>query len=136
MKKLLLLVLSLLPLPVMSQVWEEFYKFNVREGSSFYEFSRDIDLQSIIRRGDYHYVNIRYWSDYPGSRTTSSNQSIYTTRISCKEQTVQNVGHNRGGSKGILYTRFPNGEWKYKILDNWETTSTDHMDVLLKYICN
>ena len=135
MKYLLVLVSLLIPLPVRSQMWVEFYKEHIQGSNGWNEYSRDIDLQSIKKRGEYHYVNVRYWSSI--GNTTSTNQSIFTTRISCKEQTIQNVGHNRSNSgEGVLYKRFPNGEWKWKLSNNWRTSSTHHMDLLLKEVCN
>ena len=77
MKPLLFVVLLLIPLPVRSQMWVEFYRENIKEDGIWNKYSRDIDLQSIIKRGGYHYVNVRYWSNHTGSETTSKNQSIF-----------------------------------------------------------
>lgn len=138
MKFLPLLIFILIPLPVRSQIWVEFYREKILDNGIWSEFSRDIDLQSITKRGEYFYVNVRYWRNSPGSKTISNDQSIYTTRISCKEQTIQVVGHNRSDhGEGVIYNRFPNGEWKWKFSNNyWITSSTGHKDLLLKQVCN
>lgn len=136
MKILLLLVLFLIPIPVKSQVWKEFYREKIKSGSSWYEYSRDIDPHSITKRDDYYYVNVRYWSSHPLSSTSPTNQSIFAKRISCKNETIQNVEHNNSNwGEGVLYKRFPNSQWKYYDMNGWENSSTDEMDLLMIEVC-
>ena len=83
MKKLLILFLFLLPQPVNSQMWKEYWSEVMEERTGVYEYSRDIDLQSIVKRGGYFYVNVRYWSDVPGCLlyTSPSPRDLSTSRM-------------------------------------------------------
>ena len=139
MKTLLLLLLFLVPLPANSQMWKEFWRENIEESTGWVEYSNDIDLQSITKIKGYYYVKVRHWSNHPNSKTAADNQSISTIKISCEEQTIQDVGHNWGGisSIGTPYKRFPNGDWKWKMTpDIWRTSSTGNKDLLFKEVCD
>ena len=106
----------------------------MEERTGVYEYSRDIDLQSIVTRGGYFYVNVRYWSDVPGG-PTPENQSIWTMRINCQEQTIQSVGHNKNSrGKGPLYKKFPDSTWRV-YLGKWEISPTTDQNLLLGEVC-
>ena len=136
MRHLLLLILILTPLPAKAEMWKVFHRESSKESNGWAGYSREIDLQSTIQRGDDYYVRVRYWSNHPESDTTTDNQSIFTTRVNCKTQVIEIVGHNRG-LKGPfpLYKRLPNGDWRVERGTLRPSLDGMEYDSLLNEVC-
>lgn len=131
MKTLLPLLLLVLPLPVRSQMWVEYYKVTLKDGNGrLYEHSKEIDVHSIRKTSEHHYFFQKWLKNGKDTDT-------YTIKVGCKEQTIQRVvGRDGRKGEGWVYKRFPNGVWNvYFPIPGWEQVPTGDKDLLLNEIC-